>query len=170
MRREILIEGKPYAYDYGRDQERDIITSNGFNHSVRYTRLPDGRRLCLVDGRVIEIHGANGSAQRLVRSGWKLRQLDVVDPRRRRGASASAGGIGARAELVAPMPGKVVSVLRGLGESVEAGQGVVVLEAMKMENELRSPIAGVVSVLEVEPGQSMESGQLIAVVEPQEED
>ena len=169
MRREILIEGKSFAYSHRREQEEDTITSNGYRHSIRYTRLPDGRRLCLVDGRVIEFNGSNGSAQRLVRTGWKLKKLDVVDPRRRRGASTASNGIGGRAELVAPMPGKVVSVLRGVGDAVEAGQGVVVLEAMKMENELRSPIAGIVSVLEVEPGQSMESGQLVAVVEPQED-
>jgi biotin carboxyl carrier protein len=63
------------------------------------------------------------------------------------------------------MPGKVVRVLARDGDKVEAGQGVVVVEAMKMENELAAPRAGRVRKLVVEPGQSVEAGAVLAVIE-----
>jgi len=69
------------------------------------------------------------------------------------------------ARLKAPMPGKIVRVLVELGASVAAAQGLVVMEAMKMENELRSPRAGRVRALHVREGQTVEAGQAIADVE-----
>jgi biotin carboxyl carrier protein len=62
------------------------------------------------------------------------------------------------------MPGKVVRVLVTAGQSVQAGEGMVVVEAMKMENELRAPRAGVVKQIMARPGQSVESGAVLAVV------
>jgi len=82
---------------------------------------------------------------------------------RRRGGSA-AGASGPQ-KVVAPMPGKVVRVLVAAGDAVAARQGLVVVEAMKMENELKAARAGrVVSVAVVE-GQSVDAGALLAVVE-----
>ena len=66
--------------------------------------------------------------------------------------------------VVAPMPGKVVKVLVAVGDSVEAPQGLVVVEAMKMENELTVSRAGTVSKIEVSEGASVEAGRLLMVV------
>jgi biotin carboxyl carrier protein len=68
------------------------------------------------------------------------------------------------ARLTAPMPGRVVRVLRGPGAEVAAGDGLVVIEAMKMENELRSPRAGRVQEVAVHEGQAVEAGALLLVV------
>lgn len=77
------------------------------------------------------------------------------------GADVGAGG----SRLTAPMPGKVVRVLVAPGERVEARQPLVVVEAMKMENELASPQAGTVSEVPVTEGMSVEAGRLLAVIE-----
>ena len=86
-------------------------------------------------------------------------------------ALAAAGGTNARvrhaagpARLTAPMPGRVVRVLAAVGAAVEAGQGLVVVEAMKMENELRAPRAGRVQQIAVSEGQAVEAGALLLVV------
>jgi biotin carboxyl carrier protein len=63
------------------------------------------------------------------------------------------------------MPGKVVRVLVTVGQNVQAGEGIVVVEAMKMENELRTPRAGVVSQVSARPGLSVEVGAVLAVVD-----
>ena len=63
------------------------------------------------------------------------------------------------------MPGKVVRILSPVGTQVEAGQGVIVVEAMKMQNEIKSPKAGVVQRIAVTEGAAVESGALLAVVE-----
>jgi biotin carboxyl carrier protein len=68
--------------------------------------------------------------------------------------------------LVSPMPGRVVRVLAADGERVAAGQGIVVIEAMKMENELRSPIDGVVTKMAARQDAAIESGVVLAVIEP----
>ncbi|MGH7905997.1 MAG: biotin/lipoyl-containing protein, partial [Candidatus Binataceae bacterium] len=68
-------------------------------------------------------------------------------------------------ELRAMMPGRVVSVLIEPGEVVEAGQGLVVVEAMKMENELRSPKPGKIAAVKVVAGQTVEKNDLLVIIE-----
>jgi biotin carboxyl carrier protein len=63
------------------------------------------------------------------------------------------------------MPGKVIEVLVAEGDSVEKGQGLVIVEAMKMENEVRSPIAGEVKEIKVKPGDTVEGGAVLVIVE-----
>jgi biotin carboxyl carrier protein len=70
-----------------------------------------------------------------------------------------------RQSIVAPMPGKVVRILAAAGESVEANQGLLVVEAMKMQNEIRSPKAGKVVEVKVASGEAVNSGQVLLVVE-----
>ena len=86
---------------------------------------------------------------------------------RRTGRAAADGGAGAHGEqaVTAPMPGRVVRVLVAKGDDVAVRQGVVVVEAMKMENELRSPKAGRVKEVSVAPGTSVEAGRVLVVVE-----
>lgn len=86
---------------------------------------------------------------------------------RRTGRAGADTGAGAHGEqpIVAPMPGRVVRVLVSPGDEVAARQGVVVVEAMKMENELRSPKAGRVKEVNVAPGASVEAGRVLLVVE-----
>ncbi|MBW2735649.1 MAG: acetyl-CoA carboxylase biotin carboxyl carrier protein subunit [Deltaproteobacteria bacterium] len=67
--------------------------------------------------------------------------------------------------VMAPMPGKVVKALVEVGQEVVEGQGVVVIEAMKMENELRAAAEGVVQKILVDPGQSVDAGQVLVVIE-----
>ena len=81
-----------------------------------------------------------------------------------RGASAPLLRAHGEARLTAPMPGRVVRVLCAQGADVAAGQGLVVIEAMKMENEIRAPRDGRVRELVVREGQAVETGALLAVV------
>jgi biotin carboxyl carrier protein len=88
-----------------------------------------------------------------------------TDPKRLRG-SADAAGLGdGAARIVAPMPGKIVRVLVEVGAQLEAGAGVVVVEAMKMQNEMKSPKAGTVSAVNVEVGATVNGGDVLAVIE-----
>jgi biotin carboxyl carrier protein len=87
----------------------------------------------------------------------------VVSDREGRGTAARPEASGP-ARLWAPMPGRIVRVLTEVGKIVEAGQGLVVVEAMKMENELRAPRGGKVVELRVGEGQAVEAGALLVVV------
>ena len=89
-----------------------------------------------------------------------------VDGRRtRRGRGDAAGRTEGAQSILAPMPGRVVRILVGPGDAVAARQPVVVVEAMKMENELRSPKAGRVRDVAVTEGASVEAGRVLIVVE-----
>ena len=89
---------------------------------------------------------------------------EIEDPRAWKG-SAGAGGAKGAVTLKAPMPGKIVKVLVAVGGEVAAGQGIVLMEAMKMQNELKSPKAGRVASVAVQSGDSVAAGAVLAVVE-----
>lgn len=81
-------------------------------------------------------------------------------------SSASAGASGGRAEVRAPMPGRVVRLLREEGDPVRAGEGVLVLEAMKMQNEVCAPVDGVVATMRVAADASLGGGEVLFAVLP----
>jgi biotin carboxyl carrier protein len=76
--------------------------------------------------------------------------------------------VSGRAEVTAPMPGKVIKLLAAPGESVDAGQGVLLFEAMKMQNEIRSPTAGRLTEIRVQPGQAVVARECLFIVEAKE--
>lgn len=92
-------------------------------------------------------------------------RVTLIDTARRRHGAVARPHAGGRAEMRAMMPGRVVNVLVGVGDQVEHQQGVLVVEAMKMENEIKSPKAGKVVEIKVTPGQTVEKGELLAVIE-----
>ena len=91
--------------------------------------------------------------------------VTIVDPKRLRSGQNSDRHHHGVAEILAPMPGKVVRVQVEKGAEVEKGAGIVVVEAMKMQNEMKSPRAGVVVSINVKPGDTVNAGDVLAVVE-----
>ena len=97
-------------------------------------------------------------------AGHKELVATIRDPRKwNRNRSAGLASEG-RQQIVAPMPGKVVRLLVAAGEKVEAGQGILVVEAMKMQNEVRSAKPGTVERLLVKEGQTVSAGEPLAIV------
>ncbi len=94
-------------------------------------------------------------------------EIEALDERTRsiRDLSAAAAGPTGPAPIIAPMPGLIVRVNVSVGDRVEAGQGLVVMEAMKMENELRAIAPGTVRSVEVSPGTAVEKGALLVALE-----
>ena len=91
--------------------------------------------------------------------------VTIVDPKRLRSGQNSDRHHHGAAEILAPMPGKVVRVQLEVGATVENGTGVVVVEAMKMQNEMKSPREGVVVSIKVKPGDTVNAGDVLAVIE-----
>ena len=85
--------------------------------------------------------------------------------RPRRAASVTGQGMGGRQMIVAPMPGKVVALLVSPEQEVSAGQGVIVIEAMKMENELKASGPGVIKEIKVQEGDGVSGGDVLVVIE-----
>ena len=93
-------------------------------------------------------------------------EVEALDERTRtiRDMTAAAGGATGPAPLVAPMPGLVVRLLVAVGDAVQAGQPLAVMEAMKMENELRAPAGGTVTALPVAVGAAVEKGTVLVAL------
>jgi len=126
-------------------------------------RISRGTYSILLGGRSFEVTAEETSDGLLLRTRGHEYQVEVIDPRswqRRRGAGIELEG---RQQLVAPMPGKIVRVLAAAGQQVTAGQGLLVIEAMKMQNEIRSPKSGIVEKVARE-GQTVNAGEVLAIV------
>lgn len=160
------------------------VTINGKNYRLELNRL-DERWECRLDGNAIEVDAVlarrdvlsviiGGKAYEIKRErtpvdmhlwvGSRRYEAQLHDPRSLRSRASGDDGRGPR-KLVAPMPGKVVRVLVQEGTDVEAGQGVVVVEAMKMQNEIKSPKKGVVRKLVATENAAVNAGDVLAVVE-----
>lgn len=96
-----------------------------------------------------------------VQLGYQDEQALLLEKLGFRRVAASAAGT-----LKAPMPGRILAVHAAVGDTVAAGQRVAVLEAMKMENELRAPVDGVVAAVPVQAGQSVEKNTVIIEITP----
>ena len=106
----------------------------------------------------------NGSCYRMDLGGPEV-AVEILDPRRQGNSKTIASQAQGRHEIRAAMPGKILAVKVAAGDEVQAGQAVLVMEAMKMENEVSTPWAGKVRSLSVEAGRTVEAGALLAVIE-----
>ncbi|HEX3438468.1 MAG TPA: biotin/lipoyl-containing protein [Pseudacidobacterium sp.] len=106
----------------------------------------------------------NGEASAIHLAGSRI-PYRIDDPRSLKSRRSRSGSHAGPKSVVAPMPGRVVRVLVGKGEEVQAHQGIVVIEAMKMQNELKSPKAGKVIDLRAEAGGTVAAGEILAVIE-----
>jgi biotin carboxyl carrier protein len=120
-------------------------------YELKAREIEPGRYILFLNGRVREFRVDN--------------TVKIIDPKRLRSGQNSGGHHHGAAQIVAPMPGKVVRVQVEAGATVEKGVGVVVVEAMKMQNELKAPRAGVVVSLNVKPGDTVNAGDVLAVLE-----
>jgi biotin carboxyl carrier protein len=120
----------------------------------------------IVDNRSFEVEVDNtGDEYRVLVDGRNYR-VHLVDERRLRVGGAQSGlELQGRQNVSVPMPGKIIAVLVSEGDTVEKGQGLVIVEAMKMENEVRSPIGGEVKEIKIKPGDTVEGGAVLIVVE-----
>jgi biotin carboxyl carrier protein len=133
------------------EQELAITSVNEVEPGL-YTILRNGRSL---QARVTKDQ---------VEIGGRTLNVEVRDPRERSRKGAGAGASG-RQNILAPMPGKVIRVLVGNGEAVEAGQGLIVVEAMKMQNEMKSPKAGTVVQVNATEGATVAVGETLLIIE-----
>ena len=161
MKYQIELLGRRYLVEVSGDG----VIIDGVAHRVRLHRFDDSPSQVLdLEGRrlpvVIEPAGDRTWVVSIL---GDRREVRVIDERleRARRAAKSAGGQRALRPLVAPMPGLVVRVSAGAGQQVMEGSSLIVLEAMKMENELKAAAAAIVDRVHVQPGQPVEKGDLL---------
>jgi biotin carboxyl carrier protein len=161
------IAGKRHELSIRRDGQRLSAEIDGRRYEMEAREIGGGAYLLLVDGRVYECRVDQGPREIFnVHVGSHAYSVTLTDPKRLRGAQGAGAhaGVGS-AQIVAPMPGKVVRVLVQKGAQVEAGDGLVVVEAMKMQNEMKSPKTGTVKAVRAEAGATVNAGDVLIIVE-----
>lgn len=151
-----------------REAGRVFAKVDGREYQLEAHASPSGVTLLTADGQVFDcrVEGQPASGGPVnVFVGTDHYDVTLTDPKRLRSAAAASAHADGAARIIAPMPGKVVRVLVAEGASVEAGAGIAVVEAMKMQNEMKAPKAGTVVTLNVEVGTTVNGGDVLAVIE-----
>jgi biotin carboxyl carrier protein len=163
------LAGEKHRIEIKRDGTRVSALIDGRSYELEAREQGAGVYLLLAGNRVFECRVDQSEAQRgrmEVHVGGDTHAVTLADPKRLRGAQLTGTQADATAaQIVAPMPGKVVRVLVQQGAQVEAGDGILVVEAMKMQNEMKSPKAGTVTELHAAAGQTVNAGEILAVIE-----
>jgi biotin carboxyl carrier protein len=161
---EIELAGKKHRVETTTRGEREQWSIDGRALEADAVEVSPGVYSILVDGKSFEVRVEPFAGKLRVAAAGREIEASVRDPRewrRGRGGSSETEG---RQQILAPMPGKVVRLLVATGDTVQAGQGIIVVEAMKMQNEIRSPKSGTVERLAVIEGQAVNAGEIVAIV------
>jgi len=164
------LAGKDHEVILRRGDATVVAFVEGRNYEVELRELARGQYL-LVSGaniykcRVEQKRDAAAGESFEVSLGGHSYDVNIVDPKRLRSGQSSAAHHTGAAELVSPMPGKIVRVLVAAGANVEAGTGIIVVEAMKMQNEMKAPKGGVVVSINAAEGATVNAGDVLAVIE-----
>jgi biotin carboxyl carrier protein len=157
-----LREVGPHTFDVTVDDGETVRVDAFKNPRTVYSMLIEGRQY---EGSVDERE--DGTLD--IHVGTSAFEFQAIDERRKLLVGAGAGGVSGVQSIRAQMPGKIVKLMVRPGDRVEVDQTLVIMEAMKMENEIKSPIDGVVSEVGVAEGDAIETDALLVVVEPPEE-
>jgi biotin carboxyl carrier protein len=166
VRLDIRISGQTRTVELERNAKGWRISLDG--HAVDADAIEIAHNIfsLLIDGQAHEIRVTPAPDGKLtLQTGHHEFTAEVIDPRAWRGRRHGAVEAEGRQQIVAPMPGKVIRLLVQAGDEVEAGQGLLVVEAMKMQNEIRSPKNGTVERLFAKEGQPVNAGEVLAWID-----
>jgi biotin carboxyl carrier protein len=165
MKFDVHISGKTRVVELVRDAGLWRISLDGQPVDADATEISPNIFSILIGGESHEIRVAPSPGGALIlQTGHHEFTAEVVDPRAWRGRRHGPVEAEGRQQILAPMPGKVIRLLVQPGDKVEAGQGLLVVEAMKMQNEIRSPKSGTVERLLAKEGQPVNAGDVLCVV------
>jgi biotin carboxyl carrier protein len=164
MKYELEIQGQPVIVELEQRDGRVAARVGSNDYDVEVYSPEEGVYVLLAGDRVYQtrVWAPEPSLLNVKIDGHSFSARIIDRKHRRPGSVHQTEG---RQNLIAPMPGKIVRVLLGAGDEVAVGQGVVVVEAMKMQNEIKSPKAGRVIEVRVSEGATVNANQVLAVVE-----
>ena len=165
MTYDVTVAGKNYRLELSREDGRWHCRLDG--RKVQMDAILTQRDVLsvLIEGKSYEIKCERTGTDMHLWVGPNRYSAEVRDPRSLRGRQARGAGDKGPQKLVALMPGKVVRLLVKERAEVEAGQGVLVIEAMKMQNEIKSPKKGIIARLMAAEGDRVNAGDVLAIVD-----
>lgn len=161
MRYSVSVHGKAFEVEVTAGASGWHCRLNGHDMPVDFATLSDGSASLLINGKSFDISRDSDGG---IFVGTQRYEVTVVDPRSWQGRVRESSHIGPQ-RLSASMPGKIVRILAREGDDIQAGQGIIVIEAMKMQNEIKSPRTGRLQKLMVREGANVNPGEVLAIVE-----
>ena len=168
MKFQAEVASEKHEIEIHRDGRRVVANVDGRRYDLDVSEAEPNTFLIKDGNRVFEamVSGpteASGPIAVTVRN----HHIDVRlwDPKRLRGSSSDAAAMEGIADIRSAMPGKIVRILANVGDKVEKGEGIIVVEAMKMQNELKSPKAGHIKEIRVSLDATVSSGDVLVVIE-----
>jgi biotin carboxyl carrier protein len=155
--------GEVLTVEYTRNGDEYEVAVDGQTRTVRLLSVRDGALTLLVDGQPLHAHVASDGQRTLVAIAGQVYEFTHTQEKQARSRQREAGRLSP--EVRSPMPGKILQVLVMEGSEVEAGQALVLLEAMKMENTLSAESAAQVKKVHIAPGDLVDLGQLLVELE-----
>jgi biotin carboxyl carrier protein len=162
---DVVVGGKPHRLELERAEGAWQCRLDGKDIRVDAVLARRDVLSLLIDGQAYEVKREQTATDLHMWVGSTRFGVELHDPRSLRSRQASAQDDKGPRKIVAPMPGRVVRLLVAEQAEVEAGQGVVVVEAMKMQNEIKSPKKGVVKKIATTAGAAVNAGDVLAIVE-----
>src|SRR5271154_4145 len=161
---QIEIAGKKHRVELTHAGERPVWMIDGQLLEADASEVSPGVYSILINGKAFEVRIEHLGTELQAIAGGREFAVVIQDERewgRKRGSAVEAEG---RQQVLAPMPGKIVRVLVSAGDKVRAGQGLLVVEAMKMQNEIRAPKSGTIDRVRVIEGQTVNAGEVVVIV------
>ncbi len=145
---EVTFGGNKYHYEVIELSENDfILTIDNRVYEISAKRKDADQYSVFIDGKVIDV---------VVRTGLQERASGLIE---------QSAEFSRKMEVKAPMPGMILKVKKNVGESVEKGESIIILEAMKMENDIKSPFSGTVKEVKVKENTPVDKGTVLFTVE-----
>jgi biotin carboxyl carrier protein len=167
MKHDVLLDGVRRSVELARSAEESshlVATIDGRRVEADAVKISPGVYSILLGGRSLEVRAQTLADSLLLHAAGREYRVEIVDPRSWRRSHSGRIDLAGRQQISAPMAGKVVRVLVAPGQQVETGQGLLVVEAMKMQNEIRSTKTGTVERLLAKEGQAVNAGEILAVI------
>jgi biotin carboxyl carrier protein len=168
MKLQAEIEGEIREIEVRRSGEKVFASVDGREYELEVSEPEPGVFLLKHNGHLFQASTfANPSSPDETNVSVKRREfaVRVIDPKRLRGSGSDHSHGEGLAEIKTAMPGKIVRVIASVGDRVEKGSGVIVVEAMKMQNEMRSPKDGTVKEVRTSEGATVNAGDVLVVIE-----
>lgn len=166
MKLQAQIGDDKHEVEIKRDGDRVVAEIDGRKYEIEASEPEPNVFLLKNDGKIFQAFVSPRSSQPMaVRVGTDEIDITLIDPKRLRASAGAGEHAGGLAEIKTAMPGKVVRILISQGDAVEKGDGIIVVEAMKMQNEMRSPKDGKVSEIRVAEGETVGAGDVLVVIE-----
>jgi biotin carboxyl carrier protein len=161
--------GREYLIEVlGAESDVFRLSVDGVSWEVDCVRISDRTYSLLLDNTAYEVDFIKGVSPYAVRVKGEIHDVEVLTEREKRMRVFSKkvdAGVEGRHAIVSPMPSKVVRLLVAVGDQVNVGDAVIVVEAMKMENELRASGAGTVQEIRAKEGEAVTGGQTLLIIE-----